>query len=369
MRPRFLFSLLLLLANVPADAQRAGTLISADPVAQAPAGMQAWRISYWTIDDRGAPLAVTGMVVAPNGPAQAPRNVLAWTHGTWGVVSRCAPSLSPQFFQVTPAIQAVSRGYVVVAPDYPGLGSAPPHPYLVGTITAKSVLDAVRAARQIPAASAGNRFAVWGESQGGHAALWTGELARGYAGDLKLVGVAAAAPPTDLVANFNQASSADAKAFLTGYTAYSWSQYYGVPLVIGRRSTPALITKMAQKCITSNSTPGLMTLLGILQLKRDLKRTDFAATPPWSSFAVANSVAPVSSVPMLIAQTVADPLVSPPVTRQFARSLCARRVSVRWIDLSGGDHANTAKLSAAPTLQWIDDRFAGAAPPNDCGTI
>jgi hypothetical protein len=126
---------------------------------------------------------------------------------------------------------------------------------------------------------------------------------------------------------------------------------------------------MAQKCITSNSTPGLMTLLGILTLKRDLKHSDFAATPPWSSFAVTNSVAAVSSVPVLIAQTVADPLVAPAVTRQFARGLCVRRVPVRWIDLAGGDHANTAKLSAAPTLQWIDDRFAGASPPSDCGTI
>jgi acetyl esterase/lipase len=369
MGPRFIAALVLVLASVPAEAQRVGTLISADPVAQAPAGMQAWRISYWTSDDNGAPLAVTGMVVAPSSPDQSPRKVLAWTHGTWGVVPACAPSLSARFFQVTPGLDAVSRGYVVVAPDYPGLGSPTPHPYLVGPITGRSVLDAIRAARQISAASAGNRFAVWGESQGGHAALWTGQLARTYAPDLRLVGVAAGVPPTELRANFQQASAKDAKAFLTGFTAYSWSRYYNVPLLIGRRKTPALITKMAQKCLTSDSTPSLGTVLGILALKGDLRHVDFATLSPWATFVTSNSVPIGSSVPVIIAQTRADPLVALAVTRQYARDLCAKRVAVRWIDLPGGDHAKTAKLSAPPTLQWIDDRFAGVTPPSDCGGI
>jgi len=35
-----------------------------------------------------------------------------------------------------------------------------------------------------------------GHSQGGHASLYTGELAASYAPDLKLVSVAAAAPAT-----------------------------------------------------------------------------------------------------------------------------------------------------------------------------
>ena len=62
-------SLLAALATIstPALAQRNGDLIAADPVAQAPEGMRAWRIRYWTSDDRGGPREVTGMVVAPRG--------------------------------------------------------------------------------------------------------------------------------------------------------------------------------------------------------------------------------------------------------------------------------------------------------------
>ena len=65
----------------------------------------------------------------------------------------------------------LDRGYVVAATDYPGLGTPEVHPYLVGTSEARAVLDSVRAARAIPEAAAGARFAVWGRSQGGQAAL------------------------------------------------------------------------------------------------------------------------------------------------------------------------------------------------------
>jgi acetyl esterase/lipase len=358
------------LLAAPAQAQRGGQLISAEPMLGSRFDGQIWRVRYWTTSDRGTPMQVTGMVVAPRGaPPPGGRKVIAWTHGTSGVAEPCAPSRNPKFFELTPALDAVSRGYVVVAPDYPGLGSPGPHPYLVGTITGRSVLDAVKAAREIKGAGAGDRFAVWGESQGGHAALWTGQMARDVTPELKLVGVAAGAPATNLAANLREASDPNAKAFLTAYAAYSWSKYYHVPLVLGRRATPGVITRMAQKCLEVGSTPKLLTLLGMLTLRRDLKDVDLAATKPWSSFAAANSTSPISFVPVIIAQTRADPLVAPAVTRRFARKLCANRVRVAWIDLPGKDHATTARQSAAQTLKWIDDRFAGVPAPSDCGRI
>ena len=129
------FSLVL---PAPAGAQRAGQLISADPVTSTPAGMQAWRVRYWTADGAGRAVQATGMVIAPREALpQRPRNVLAWTHGTWGVASRCSPSASPNFWNVTAGLDAVRRGYVVVAPDYPGLGGPGVHPFLVGTDTGR----------------------------------------------------------------------------------------------------------------------------------------------------------------------------------------------------------------------------------------
>lgn len=56
----------------------------------------------------------------------------------------------------------------------------------------------------MPEAAAGPRFVTFGESQGGQAALFTGQLAAEYAPELDLVGVAAAAPATDLNALFRR---------------------------------------------------------------------------------------------------------------------------------------------------------------------
>lgn len=173
---------------LPASAQPAGALVSADPIRDPPAGMQAWKIRYRTTMQDGSLQEVTGIVAAPEytgvisfgdragkGMRGPPiRRVIAWTHGAWGVAEKCGPSLAPGFLQNSPGLgEMIRRGYVVVAPDYPGLASAGQHGFLVGRETAQSVLDAVRAAGGIPGAGAGSSFAVWGESQGGHAALWT----------------------------------------------------------------------------------------------------------------------------------------------------------------------------------------------------
>lgn len=367
---KFAAAMCLLAAGLPAHAaiNSPGSLVSADAVS-APAGMQAWRINYWTSDAAGRPLSVTGMVVAPIGPAAArPRDVVAYTHGTWGVVQACAPSLSPSFWDLTPGLPALTAaGNVIVAPDYPGLGSASPHPYLLGEPTARSVLDAIRAAGQIRGASAGRRFAVWGESQGAHAALWTGQRARAYAPELTLVGIAAAAPPTDLAANFRLASDPSAKAFLTGFTAFAWSNYYGIPLTIGGPATPGIIQRMAQNCIAGAGKPKLMELIGIMALRHGLQNFDISAQQPWSGIAAANTPSPYFPVPLLFAQAQADPLVAPAVTRAFAQRVCATGTAVQWIDVPGKDHPNTARDSTAQTVAWLADRFAGRAAGSDCG--
>ena len=54
----------------------------------------------------------------------------------------------------------------------------------------------VRAARSLPAVGNGTRYAVWGHSQGGQAALYAGLMSQSYAPELRLAGIAAAAPGT-----------------------------------------------------------------------------------------------------------------------------------------------------------------------------
>lgn len=361
-----------------AGAQTAGTLIAADPVVETPAGTQAWRVRYWTTSDRGQPIEVTGMVIAPREalPAQ-PRPVIAWAHGSWGVAGKCSPSQSPNFFAATPGlIESIQRGYTVVASDYPGLGgeqgSGIPHPFLVGSSTAQSVLDAVRAAQAIPGAAAGRRFAVWGESQGGHAALWTGQLAQRYAPGLELLGVAAAAPPTDLTENLRAGKDPSVRAMFTAFTAHSWSQHFNVPLsTLGKRPTQGVITRLAQNnCIELGKKPKLGTMLGVLVLRRELKDVDVGVIQPWAGIAADNSPSARDyGVPFLIAQNPGDTLVAETVTKRFVRKLCRSGARLHYISIAGKGHETSARDTITPTLDWIDARVQGAKAPSDCGKI
>jgi acetyl esterase/lipase len=362
-----------LLATSPAvQAQRAGMLIDSRAMANAPAGMQAWRVRYMSTSDKGRAEEMTGVVIAPTGPpSRMGRPVLAWAHGTWGISDKCTPSTSENFFTATPALrEMVARGYVVVAPDYSGLGTKPVHPYLVGPSAAYSVLDAVRASRSIAEAGATSRFAVWGESQGGHASLWTGQLARSYAPDLTLTGVAAAAPPTDLIENLTGGTDPSIRAFLTAFTAHSWSQHFGISLrTLGSRSTGDLIDRLGRNnCVTLGSKPRVGTIVGIAILRARLKNVDLGRISPWKDIARDNSPTPRDyGIPFLIAQNDADVIVAPEVTREFVRKLCRDRARLRYISIKGeGGHTTSAADSATETLDWIDARFAGEPAPSDC---
>ncbi|WP_066808045.1 lipase family protein [Sphingomonas asaccharolytica] len=357
-----------------AVAQRAGTLIAAQPVDDAPANVRAWRIEYWTSGDRNQPIRVTGMVIAPRGRSTAgPQRVIAWTHGLIGIAKRCAPSLGNTNFTLIPALDdVVRRGYTVVAPDYPGLGSDMVHPVLVGTSEGKSTLDAVRAARGIPEADAGSRFAVWGESQGGHAALWTGQLWSSYAPDLQLVGIAAIVPPTDLHRNFKEGSDARVRALLTAYTATSWSRYYGAPMsTLGPRSVQNVMTRLADNnCVNFDAKPKLGTIIGIVIAQRAIRNLDLGMKQPWGRLMRENSPSAAAiKVPALIATGTGDTIVAPAVVRDFARAACAAGKTVRFVLVQGGEHGTVARTEAQATLGWIDARFAGGRPSSNCGSF
>ena len=196
-----------------------------------PEGAEAWRILYVTEGADGAPVPVSGMVFtgAAAREAAGPRPVIAWGHGAIGVARGCAPSLLEEpGVVVGPLDAALDQGWVVVATDYPGLGAPGFHPFLISDETGRSVLDAVRAARQSDAGvEVGNRYALWGESQGGHAVLSAAQLAtEGYAPDLDLVGVAAGAPATDLAPLMTAALTRPAGKVLASQAVAQWTTAY-----------------------------------------------------------------------------------------------------------------------------------------------
>ena len=172
-------------ANLDLGTYANGELIRSEAMAGAPDAATAYRILYRSEGLHGEPIAVSGVVIVPaERPTMTGGPIIAWAHPTTGLVPACAPSLARVFFESIQGLNEMLRqGYVVVATDYPGLGTSGPHPYLVGLSEGRAVLDSVRAARSMT--GSGSAFAVWGHSQGGHAALYAGILAADYAPELK----------------------------------------------------------------------------------------------------------------------------------------------------------------------------------------
>lgn len=347
-----------------------GTLIRQQPLGlPAPFGASVVRVLYRSQGLDGASIPVSGVVVIPPGPMPSEgRPIVAWAHPTTGVVPRCAPSLAMLLIQQIQGVrEMVRRGYVVAATDYPGLGTPETHPYLVGVSEARAVLDSVRIARRITGTP--NRFAVWGHSQGGQAALFTGLIAKTYAPELDLVGVAAAAPATDLANLLAQDIDTNGGRNLTAMTLWSWSRVFGAPIdrVVDPAAVP-IVDRLAGECIES-----IYDILRRRGPTHSLQQTflsvkDFYRTEPWRSLMARNTPGALPpSIPVFLAQGGADDLVRPQVTRNYMQRLCraGSRVQMDFVPAAG--HGFIASNVALPAVQWMADRFAGRQAPNDCG--
>ncbi|AMJ57986.1 MULTISPECIES: alpha/beta fold hydrolase [Stenotrophomonas] len=356
-----------LVASAPVFAAP-GALLEATPTGGAPAGTKAWRIRYETTDVDGDPTQSTGVLIAPEGVAPlAGRDVVAWAHGTVGIDSACTPIRTLD--QIPGLAQMLARGWVVVASDYPGLGTRGPHAYLAGDATAAAVLDSVRAARAVAAAAAGQRFAVWGHSQGGHAALFSAQRARAYAPELQLQGVVAVSPPTDLAANMQHADPT-VRGLLTAFTARSWSRVYGADLsTIANKATQGVIERATRGC--EGDPFSAAALLRLLRLRARLGSLDLAGRAPWDSLMARNSISALAAgaAPLLLVQSDADGLVATPVTQGFRDRSCQRGAVLRYLRLPDTGHATTAIASADQAVAWIAERFSGQTPANDCPAV
>jgi len=355
-----------------ADIRRAkpGTVLRVRPqIGGAPADAKAFRVIYRSTGVNGEPIAVSGTVIYPDGPARREgRDVIAWAHYTTGVAQRCAPTLLPNLSGTIAGLEEMlKRGYIVVATDYEGLGLPGVHAYLVGVSEAHSVLDSVRAARNLSNAHATNRFIVWGHSQGGHASLFSGELAAKYAPELKLVGIAAAAPATNLVDLFKSQKGSIAGNGLTAMALLSWSKTYKLPLdSVLEDGAGRSFEKVAGSCIQSIS-----QMLKLLQLAKPLKKAflkaDPTTVPAWRELMETNSPGKVPlGVPVFIAQGTGDVTVNPDITVRFAKHLCASGTPVVMKLMKGVSHSFAAEKSAYAAVTWMSDRFKGRPAPSDC---
>ena len=357
----------------PLPAGAPGTILRTEPVADFYPGAIAQRVLYLSTDLAGQPQAVSGLVITPaEAPPAEGRPVVAWTHGTVGVMPKCAPSLidGAIYAGALPGLgQLIKAGYVVVAPDYQGLGTAGVHPYLVGKVSGANSLDNIRAAINLPETGATNKFVVWGESQGGQAALFTGQMAADYAPELQLLGVIASAPASDLLSLFltktEEASPIGNILLSMGISA--WSDVYGIKMsdVVYPAAIP-LVRSIANSCIqvpeqTQSAIPAAIMLNMLFISNPPWEK------PPWDQILIDNTPgAVVTAAPVLIIQGDADKVIDPAVQARFVDHLCAIGTPTEYRTYAGIGHLAISHEAADEMVAWINERFGGASAATTC---
>jgi uncharacterized membrane protein HdeD (DUF308 family)/pimeloyl-ACP methyl ester carboxylesterase len=352
-----------------------GVLLRSEPFARGiPKGARAWRILYTTTRDERTPAVASGIVFVSADAPDGPRPVVAWAHGTTGFAPKCAPSnlAKPFVAGATPALdQVVDKGWVFVATDYVGLGTEGPHPYLIGEPEARSVLDSIRAARQLTDIEREERTVVWGHSQGGGAALWTGILAPDYAPDANVIGVAALSPATVLPELFDNVKDAPVGKLMGSYVLSAYEATYPDVEIDDyvRPEARVFFDETAEKCLAG---PEALVAVG-----------EAVATPPYFSQSPAEGPlgarleenVPTGAIeaPLLVGQGLSDVLVLPDLQKQWAEERCSEGQALEYRTYEGFDHVGVVVDPASPLpddlVAWTQDRFDGAAPPSGCTTV
>lgn len=158
-------------------------------------------LTYKMLGQSGQEVQATSLVFTPNNPPPVGGwPIVVWAHGTTGVADACAPSKAALAESTKDLIsKLLTAGYVVVAPDYEGLGTPGIHPFLNVKSEAFSITDAVVATRNYLSQRnllTSKKWLTVGHSQGGHAALGAAQYASRAQLDYK--GTVAVAPASNL---------------------------------------------------------------------------------------------------------------------------------------------------------------------------
>jgi pimeloyl-ACP methyl ester carboxylesterase len=345
-----------------------GTLIRAEEIEPFTEGSKAWRVLYVSTAVDGRAIAVSGMVAAPAAPApEAGFDVVTWAHGTTGISDTCAPSKGYRtgfhdFYDIAPEL--VDAGYVGVTSDFEGLGTPGIHPYLVGPSEGRGVLDIIKAAQQIEEAHAGSRVVIWGRSQGGHGALFAGEIAPTWAPELEVLGVISAAPGSEFQGVIMSG------AFLPGARGFIWQLTIGFEASYANLSIEDIYTADALSAIEAlidedacgdefGEVAGGFDSAGFETSPLDL--------PDWVTRLNENSPGNVrTDAPILLIQGQADVVVPILLTNVLYGRLCDIGNQTDYRVFEGYGHNDSTAKNMPLMLEWTAARFAGEPAATSC---
>lgn len=251
------------------------------------------------------------------------------------------------------------RGYAIVQTDYEGLGTPGTHPYLIGHSEARSVLDIVRAARKLDP-RIGRRLVIAGHSQGGQAALFAAADAPRWTPELRLRGVIAYAPASQLALEVRVATQS--------LTTPSPLSGIGALLVVSAaRSSSAvrlddllapaarrLVPQVDRLCLDDLGSARSWGALAPSQILRPGADTR-------AIYRVLGAMNPALAirVPVLLIQGEADDTVLPALSDMLVGQLRAKGDRVEYRRLPGVTHQGAPRAGQPVAMPWLAARLGG----------
>jgi pimeloyl-ACP methyl ester carboxylesterase len=255
----------------------------------------------------------------------------------------------------------------VVETDYSFSEKGGPHPYLIGEGEARATLDSVRAARQMSELTLDKRMVVWGYSQGGHAALWTGIVGPRYAPDLEILGVAAIAPAANIKSILATNVAVDKR--FGPYLALAYSRFY-----------PDITFEQAVRPEALDAARQIVKLCDSLPPEDSERIEALAAAFDGPALATSSNKAlqarleqntpeGLIKAPVVIAQGLSDTVVPSSATDAYVEERCSAGQPIEYWTFAERDHF-TILQPGTPLeellIKWTTARFANEPPASGC---
>lgn len=329
------------------------------------------RILFQTTDLNGTGVPASAYVLWPWAPRQFDVDggvggglpVVAWAHGTSGWSGECAPShIRNLWYQYSAPFALALQGYVVVAPDYAGLGVGTDsrgqtirHQYLASPAAADDLVYAVQAARSAFPGELGKHFVVMGHSQGGGAA-WAAAQRQARTPVEGYLGTVAGSPTTT---PFLEAAATAVWPQIAQGLDSIWPDFNMSEWLSAQGSERLSLLQELQGC------QSVKEELGYNFNSTDWLKPDFEDSFYWTSYVNMSAVGniPISSEPMLVLQGTEDSSVPVAYTDIAIAETCQSYPdsNIRYSRFQGVEHVPALYASQRVWLDFIEELFTNAA--------
>jgi pimeloyl-ACP methyl ester carboxylesterase len=220
----------------------------------------------------------------------------------------------------------------------------------------------------MPELSLAEQTVVWGHSQGGGAALWTGILAPSYAPDANVIGVAALSPASDLPGLVSNLDVVPGGAIFASYVIQGYSDTYSDVRFNDyvRPQAQILAREVASRCLVEPSI--FASILETVAIDGSIWASD-PASGPFGERLRENVPSDPIEAPLLIGQGLEDALVLPAAQEAYVNARCQAGGSVDYRTYAGFEHVDVVQAGSPlvpELLAWTQERLNGQPATSSC---